>query len=122
MSLLKFLRAPLAAALVVIATLATTAPAPALAQASAPVAEAPAAVAPANMTASPTVAKEEVMNPYGLEALWRQGDFVAKGTLIIMIIMSMGTWYIIFTKLFEQQQADEVGQRRGRRLLEGQHR
>ncbi|TXH40138.1 MAG: MotA/TolQ/ExbB proton channel family protein, partial [Burkholderiaceae bacterium] len=45
----------------------------------------------------------EVMNPYGLEALWKQGDFVARGTLIIMIIMSMGSWYIIFTKLFEQQ-------------------
>jgi len=28
---------------------------------------------------------------------------VARGTLIIMIIMSMGSWYIIFTKLFEQR-------------------
>jgi biopolymer transport protein ExbB len=27
---------------------------------------------------------------------------VARGTLIIMIIMSMGSWYVIFTKLFEQ--------------------
>ncbi len=107
MSLLKSLRAPLAAALVVIATLATTtAPAPAFAQASAPAAEAPApapAAAPAPAPAEPVVAKEEVMNPYGLEALWVQGDFVARGTLIIMIIMSMGSWYIIFTKLFEQQ-------------------
>ena len=101
MSLLNFLRAPLAAALVVIATLATTAPAPALAQASAPAAEA-AAPAPAAAPAA-TVAKEEVANPYGLEALWRQGDFVAKGTLIIMIIMSIGTWYIVFTKLIEQR-------------------
>jgi biopolymer transport protein ExbB len=104
MSLLNLLRAPLAAALVVIATLATTAPAPALAQASAPAADAAApAAAPAPAPAEPVVAKEEVMNPYGLEALWKQGDFVAKGTLIIMIIMSMGSWYIIFTKLFEQQ-------------------
>ena len=111
MSLLNFLRAPLAAALVVIATLATTAPAPALAQASAPAAEA-AAPAPAVAPAA-TVAKEEVANPYGLEALWRQGDFVAKGTLIIMIIMSIGTWYIVFTKLIEQRKlmkaADAVG-------------
>jgi biopolymer transport protein ExbB len=111
MSLLNFLRAPLAAALVVIATLATTAPAPALAQASAPAADA-AAPAPAAAPAA-TVAKEEVMNPYGLEALWRQGDFVAKGTLIIMIIMSIGTWYIVFTKLIEQRKlmkaADAVG-------------
>jgi biopolymer transport protein ExbB len=111
MSLLNFLRAPLAAALVVIATLATTAPAPALAQASAPAADA-AAPAPAAAPAA-TVAKEEVANPYGLEALWRQGDFVAKGTLIIMIIMSIGTWYIVFTKLIEQRKlmkaADAVG-------------
>ena len=115
MSLLNVLRAPLAAALVVIATLATTAPAPALAQASAPAADAAApAAAPAPAPAEPVVAKEEVMNPYGLEALWKQGDFVARGTLIIMIIMSMGSWYIIFTKLIEQQKllksANAVGE------------
>jgi biopolymer transport protein ExbB len=53
--------------------------------------------------AAPAVVKESVDNPYGLAALWSQGDFVARGTLIIMIIMSMGSWYIIFTKLFEQR-------------------
>lgn len=42
-------------------------------------------------------------NPYGLDALWSQGDFVAKGTLILMGIMSAFTWYILFTKLWEQQ-------------------
>jgi len=51
----------------------------------------------------PTVTKETVDNPYGLEALWKQGDFVARGTLVIMVIMSMGSWYIIFTKVFEQR-------------------
>ena len=50
----------------------------------------------------PTVTKETIDNPYGLEALWRQGDFVSKGTLIILVIMSMGSWYIIFVKLWEQ--------------------
>ena len=103
MFLNKLLRAPLAAALLAIAALVSTAaPAPALAQAaSAPAADAAAApAAPAAPAA--TVAKEEVTNPYGLEALWSQGDFVARGTLIIMIIMSMGSWYIMFTKLWEQ--------------------
>jgi biopolymer transport protein ExbB len=57
----------------------------------------PPAAAPA-----PTVTKETVENPYGLEALWRQGDFVSKGTLIILVIMSMGSWYILFVKLWEQ--------------------
>ena len=101
MSLMQIVRAPLAAALLAFAALATTAlPTSALAQASAPAVQA-AAPAPAAAPAA-TVAKEEVANPYGLEALWAQGDFVARGTLIIMIIMSMGSWYIIFTKLFEQ--------------------
>ena len=105
MSLLTSVRAPLAAALLAIASLAmTTAPAPAQAQAaSAPAAEAPApAAAPAAKAPEAAVAKESVDNPYGLGALWSQGDFVARGTLVIMIIMSMGSWYIIFTKLFEQ--------------------
>lgn len=43
-----------------------------------------------------------VENPYGLAALWAQGDFVAKGTLAILVIMSMGTWYVFVTKLLEQ--------------------
>jgi biopolymer transport protein ExbB len=60
------------------------------------------AAAPAG-PAAPAVAKETVANPYGLEALWSQGDIVARGTLIIMVIMSMGSWYIIFTKVFEQR-------------------
>ncbi|WP_230414166.1 MotA/TolQ/ExbB proton channel family protein, partial [Collimonas silvisoli] len=41
-------------------------------------------------------------NPYGLDALWKGGDFVARGTLIILVLMSMGSWYIIITKLIEQ--------------------
>lgn len=52
-------------------------------------------------TAAEEVTKQH--NPYGLDALWNQGDFVAKGTLILMGIMSAVTWYILFTKLWEQQ-------------------
>ena len=104
MSLMQSMRAPLAAALLAVAALASTSlPTPAWAQASAPAA-APAATpaAPPAIAMAPTAAKEEVTNPYGLDALWSQGDFVARGTLIIMIIMSMASWYVIFTKLFEQ--------------------
>jgi biopolymer transport protein ExbB len=43
-----------------------------------------------------------VDNPYGLGALWAQGDFISRGTLIILVIMSMGTWYIMFTKVWDQ--------------------
>lgn len=49
-----------------------------------------------------TAGTEVVENPYGIEALWKQGDFVARGTLIILIIMSIGTWYIAIVKLIEQ--------------------
>ena len=66
----------------------------------APAAEVPAAVATPGV--APTVTKESIENPYGLEAMWKQGDFVSKGTLIILVIMSMGSWYIIFVKLWEQ--------------------
>jgi biopolymer transport protein ExbB len=96
----RSLRASLAAALMAAATWAAVVPATALAQtASAPAVEVPAAPAPA---AAPVVAKESVTNPYGLEAMWRDGDFVTKGTFFIMVIMSMASWYIMFTKLFEQ--------------------
>ena len=61
------------------------------------------AVAPAALPAPSAgiVSKEIVDNPYGLAALWAQGDFVARGTLIILVLMSMGSWYILITKLYE---------------------
>ncbi len=40
---------------------------------------------------------------FGLKELWEQGDVIAKGTLIIMIIMSAATWYVLVTKLIQQQ-------------------
>ncbi len=86
-----------------IAPLAAQAQTPASAPATtaAPAADASAPAAPSAPVATPTTAKETVDNPYGLGALWAQGDFVAKGTLIILVIMSMGSWYILITKLYE---------------------
>jgi biopolymer transport protein ExbB len=76
--------------------------------ASAPAAMASEAAAPASVEApapapiaDATTTKETVDNPYGLGALWAQGDFVARGTLMILVIMSMGSWYILITKLWE---------------------
>lgn len=54
-------------------------------------------------TAGTAPAAEKALNPYGLEALWSQGDAVAKGTLLILVLMSAATWYVIVTKLYEQQ-------------------
>ena len=44
-----------------------------------------------------------VENPYGLQALWMQGDFIAKGVLILLALMSAYSWFIIFTKWWEQR-------------------
>ena len=93
--------------------------------ASAPAASAPAAAAPAASDAAaaapaasdapaagPVVSQEEVANPYGPQAVWTGGDFVSRGTVIILFIMSLGSWYIIITKLIDQfrlmRQAGEV--------------
>lgn len=93
-------------------TPATDAAAPATTDAAAPAAD-PAA-APVDAAAAPadagapaaapgTEQTEEVYNPYGLQAMWEHGDFVNKGTLIILSLMSIGSWYIIITKLIDQQ-------------------
>ena len=49
-------------------------------------------------------------NPYGLSALWAQGDVVAKSALLILVLMSMGSWYVIFTKFFEQAKVARFAQ------------
>ena len=107
MSLTHLVRAPFVAALIALATLASSLPTAALAQATPAAPAVPAApaadvAAPAAAPAGPTISKESVANPYGLEALWRDGDIISRSTLIIMVIMSMASWYVIFTKLFEQ--------------------
>jgi biopolymer transport protein ExbB len=45
---------------------------------------------------------ESVENPYGIGALWAQGDFVARFVLIAMLIMSGATWYIMIVKFIDQ--------------------
>jgi len=67
----------------------------------APAASPAATAAPAAKAASGRTT-EVVDNPYGLEALWKGGDVVARFTLGILVIMSIGSWYIIITKVYEQ--------------------
>lgn len=64
----------------------------------APVAPTPAAAAPVAKASNEVV----IDNPYGLQALWNGGDLVARITLGILVIMSMGSWYVIITKIYEQ--------------------
>jgi biopolymer transport protein ExbB len=97
--MIQFFRRIAAGTAVVLAAVCTAAPLPALAQ---DATKAPAVAQAAPPALTPTVTKEVIENPYGLEALWKQGDWVSKGTLIVLVIMSMGSWYIIFVKLWEQ--------------------
>jgi biopolymer transport protein ExbB len=105
--MLKMTRLAALAAVLSLAAPLTALPQLALAQAqpAAPAAAAPAepaAAAPAPAAAPSMRATEVVDNPYGLEALWRGGDIVARFTLGILVVMSMGSWYIIITKVYEQ--------------------
>jgi biopolymer transport protein ExbB len=83
---------------------AAAAPAPEAAAPAAATAAPAAPAAPAEATAAPAAGAHDE-NPYGLGALWAQGDIVAKGTLLILVLMSMGSWYVIITKFFEQSKA-----------------
>jgi biopolymer transport protein ExbB len=112
---MKMIRLAVSAAVLLIAAASAVLPQMAQAQAQpAPPAAAPAATPPEPASTAPapaaaparaaggTRATEIVDNPYGLEALWKGGDIVAKVTLAILAIMSMGSWYIIITKVYEQ--------------------
>jgi biopolymer transport protein ExbB len=77
-------------------------------QAAAPAAPAAAPPPAGNAAATPQ------SNPYGLAALWKgpQGhpDWVARGVMILLALMSIGTWYIFFMKYWEQTRV--IGQAR----------
>jgi biopolymer transport protein ExbB len=59
----------------------------------------PAVSAPVAAAVAKTEATE---NPYGLEALWRTSDAVAKTVLLMLLAMSVGSWYVTIVKLLEQ--------------------
>lgn len=57
----------------------------------------------ANAATAAEAATADHGSQFGLKELWAQGDVIARGTLIIMIIMSAATWYVLVTKLIQQQ-------------------
>ncbi len=85
------------------APVAAEAVAPAVDPAAAPAAEPAAAPAAASAVDAATEATAAAANPYGFDAMWEHGDGIARGNLIIMVIMSAFTWYILATKLWQQQ-------------------
>jgi biopolymer transport protein ExbB len=70
-----------------------------------PAAAAPETAAPAAVEAAGPTAEEEkasVAEAFSIMAVWSEGDFVAKGTLILMILMFAGSIYIAVTKAVDQ--------------------
>src|SRR5580698_1921944 len=80
-----------------------TAPAATPAPAAMAPAAAPAPAAPAVSTPAPAAAAAPTENPYGLQDIIAKRNPVSLTILVILGIMSIGTWYIFFMKYFEQQ-------------------
>jgi len=115
---MNFKKLTIAAAIVAMTSLSAVAPvyaqaapaAPAADQAAAPAPAAPAAdaAAPAAPAADaakpgPNAAPQDVPAQYSLGHIWQEGSWISKAILIVLAIMSAGTWYIFFTKWIEQQ-------------------
>jgi biopolymer transport protein ExbB len=113
---MNFKKLTIAAAIVAMTSLSAVAPvyaqaapaAPAADQAAPPAAPAADAAAPAAPAADaakpgPNAAPQDVPAQYSLGHIWQEGSWISKAILIVLAIMSAGTWYIFFTKWIEQQ-------------------
>ena len=47
-------------------------------------------------------------NPYGIEALWTQSDYVGKGVFVILIVMSLWSWLVMINKWLDQRMLRRV--------------
>lgn len=79
---------------------------------------APAEALPEEPVEAPIVETETeaVENPYGLVSMWNEGNIVSRSTLIILVIMSVASWYIFITKLFAQNALRGQGVKAGRKF------
>src|SRR5262245_59512437 len=54
------------------------------------------------------MAAETTDNPYGIEALWTQSDYVGKGVFVILITMSLWSWLVMINKWLDQRSLRKV--------------
>jgi biopolymer transport protein ExbB len=73
-------------------------------------AAAPAAPPPAATDTNKPATPVSTENPYGFKAFVFNSDWVLRTVLVILAIMSVGTWYIFFTKYWDQSRV--LGQSR----------
>ncbi len=48
-------------------------------------------------------------NPYGLSALVTNGDAISHTVLVVLALMSFGSWFIMLTKLWDQRKLKQSG-------------
>ena len=51
-----------------------------------------------------TEAPVSVENPYGLSAMWASGNLVSRTVLVVLVLMSLSSWFVMLTKLWDQAQ------------------
>ena len=49
-------------------------------------------------------------NPYGIQALWSQGDLVIKSVALLLLLMSIASWYVIATRIWRAFRLRRVAQ------------
>ena len=59
---------------------------------------------PIKAATAPLPNPDKADNPYGLPALWLQGDWVAKGCLLLLALMSVASWYALLTRVLALRQ------------------
>ena len=42
-------------------------------------------------------------NPYGIQALWTESDYVGKGVFVILTVMSLWSWLVMINKWLDQR-------------------
>jgi len=52
-------------------------------------------------------AAQQAASPYGLGAIWSQGDWVAKLCLLLLVIMSVASWAVMLRKFLELRKMKE---------------
>jgi biopolymer transport protein ExbB len=58
------------------------------------------------VTAAANQAAAQAANPYGLGAIWSQGDWVAKLCLLLLVIMSVASWAVMLRKFLELRKTE----------------
>ena len=47
-------------------------------------------------------------NPYGIQALWEQSDYVGKGVFVILGVMSLWSWWVMINKYLDNRNLKKV--------------